>query len=311
MTEKVEQDEINLIELFSILKKYWFVVISSGPVIGILTYIILMFVPNIYVSEILLSPRAMEEESKLPGGLSAITSLTGVNLGGSGDAKVPVALKIIKSRRFQVDFVRRRNLVVELFALKSWDGQNNVYDDEIYDTDNAEWVRDVKFPRTPEPQDWEIFDTFSEQLIVKEDEEGFIKVSFESKSPVLSKEWLTWMIEDINEYMRQREQKELKISMNFLTKRLEDVSLRETRQVFFQLIAEQTRKLMMTESQKGFVFEVLDPAFQPVTAAKPKKLLILVAMMMLAFILASLSVIVREHILVKEKRIDGELDASQ
>lgn len=301
MAEKVDQDEINLIELVLILKKYWYVVLSSGPIVGILTYIILMFVPNIYVSEILLSPRTMEEESKLSGGLSAISSFAGVKLGGSGDAKVPVALEIIKSRRFQVDFVQRRGLMVELFALKSWDGQNNVYDDEIYDIANEKWVRDVKLPRTPKPQDWEIFEIFSEQLIVKEDDKGFIKVSFESRSPVLSKQWLTWMIEDINEYMRQREQKELKISMNFLTKSLQDVSLQNIRQVFFQLIAEQTKKLMMTESQKDFVFEVLDPAFQPVKAAKPKKLLILAAMMMLAFILASLSVIVREQIFVRAK----------
>ncbi|PCJ35829.1 MAG: hypothetical protein COA93_02435 [Alphaproteobacteria bacterium] len=302
MTQKVDQDEINLIELVLILKKYWILVISSGPIVGIITFVILMYIPNIYVSEILLSPRAMEEGNKLSGGLSAIGSLAGVKLGGSGDVKVPVALEIIKSRRFQVDFVHRRDLIVDLFALKSWDGQNNIYDDEIYDIANGKWVRDVKFPRTPEPQDWEIFETFSQLIIVKEDDKGFIKVLLESRSPVLSKKWLTWIIEDVNEYMRQREQKELKISMNFLTKSLEDVALQNIRQIFFQLIAEQTKKLMMTESHKDFVFEILDPAFQPVSAAKPKKLLILVAMMMLAFILTSISVIVREYMFVSNKK---------
>lgn len=290
-----EEDEINLLDLYQILKKKWLCFLLMWPIVGIIAFGILIFIPNIYVSEVFLTPSAhSQEDGPSNSSLSAVGAIAGIDFNDGQNADVRIALEIIQSRKFAIDFVKNHNLKIELFAIKEWDGNNYSIDESIYDVAAKKWVRDVSPPKLPEPQDWEVYEEFSNLLTVNEDDDGFITILFEGKTPVIVQTWLEMIVEDINSIMRGRAQGELERSMEFLQQKLRTVELQDIRQAFARLMEDQTRKLMMTESRENFVLEVIDPAYQPVKPAKPQRLLIMLAAMVMFTILMGLFVIFRE-----------------
>jgi LPS O-antigen subunit length determinant protein (WzzB/FepE family) len=63
--------------------------------------------------------------------------------------------------------------------------------------------------------------------------------------------------------------------------------------VFYQLIEEQTKSLMLAEVQDEFVFKTVDPAIVPEEKAGPKRALICVLATLLGGMLAVAIVLVR------------------
>lgn len=281
--------EVSLEELLGGLKKFWLWIIGLALAAGIVSFVVLLFMDNIYKSEALLMPRAEDDSgpgtSSILSDLSSLGALAGINLPGGDLGEVAAALEVLQSRKFLVSFIRRRGLEPQLFALV-FDGGEHKLDPEIYNEETGEWTREAKPPRTPRPMDWEIYDLLTERMSVQETDKGFVKVSLESESPILAQQWLSWLIQDVNEYMRDRKKRELQNSIRFLDQRVETASLHDIRQVFYRLIADQTRRLMMLESKEEYLLETLDPAYLPVGPVKPKRLLIAGAVAVLTGVLA-------------------------
>ena len=63
--------------------------------------------------------------------------------------------------------------------------------------------------------------------------------------------------------------------------------------IFYQLIEEQTKNMMLTMVKKEYVLKTIDPAQVPDTKAKPKRSLIVVLGTMLGGILSVLIVLIR------------------
>lgn len=63
--------------------------------------------------------------------------------------------------------------------------------------------------------------------------------------------------------------------------------------VFYQLIEEQTKTIMLAEVSKEYVLKTIDPANAPEEKAKPKRALIVVLGTMLGGILSVLIVLIR------------------
>ena len=63
--------------------------------------------------------------------------------------------------------------------------------------------------------------------------------------------------------------------------------------VFYQLIEEQTKNMMLTMVKKEYVFKTIDPAQVPDTKARPKRALIVVLGTMLGGVLSLFIVLIR------------------
>ena len=77
-----------------------------------------------------------------------------------------------------------------LMAVKKWIQVDNtlVYNEDIYNEQTATWVREVKFPKTPQPSAWEAFEAFKEIMVVNQDKEtGMVTISIEHYSPNIAK----------------------------------------------------------------------------------------------------------------------------
>tara|TARA_B100002019_G_scaffold292958_1_gene317990 strand:- start:603 stop:1655 length:1053 start_codon:yes stop_codon:yes gene_type:complete len=275
-----QDDEIDLRELFGIIwqGKWWIIAITFVFAVGSVIYSLSL--PNIYKSEATLAPT--EEASggglsQMAGQLGGLASLAGVNLGGGNTDKTTIALEILKSRAFIKGFVEKYDILPELMAVEEWNrGSGVVFNNELYNPDTKEWVREVEPPKQPEPSSWEYVKVFRESVleVSKDDTTGLVTIAVNHQSPEVAEQWVVWLIEEINNHMRERDIQEAQRSLEYLDKELQSTSLSDMQQVFYQLIEKQTQTIMLANVRPEYIFQTLDPAVVPEQKAKPSRALI-------------------------------------
>jgi uncharacterized protein involved in exopolysaccharide biosynthesis len=303
---QVQDDEIDLRELFSIIWQGKWLIIGITAVFAIASVAFAILQPNIYKSEALLAP-ASEEQG---GGLSALASqfgglasLAGVNLGGKGGTdKTQLAIEVLKSRQFTSDFIQKHNILADLMAAVKWDRDADklIYEPKLYNEQTNTWVREVKAPFKPEPSMQEAFKAFSKIIAVnKAKETGMVTISVEHLSPTVAQQWITWLIQDINKVMKERDVAEAHRSSEFLNRQIALTNVADIKAILYKLVEEQAKTIMFAEVRDEYVFKTIDPALAPEEKAKPKRALICVLGTMLGGMLGVMFVLVR-HFVRKE-----------
>jgi len=272
-----QDDEIDLRELFGIIwqGKWWIIAITFVFAVGSVIYSLSL--PNIYKSEATLAPTSGGGLSQMAGQLGGLASLAGVNLGGNSTDKTTIALEILKSRAFIKSFVEKYDILPELMAVEEWNrGTGIVFNNEVYNPDTNEWLREVEPPQQPKPSSWEYVRVFREESlqISKDEETGLVTVAVNHQSPKVAEQWVEWLVKDINNYMRERDIREARRSLEYLNKELQSTSLSDMQQVFYQLIEKQTQTIMLANVRPEYIFQTLDPAVVPEQKAKPSRALI-------------------------------------
>mgnify|MGYP003633603013 FL=1 len=119
--------DVDLSELVQVLwsGKWWLAGITlAGAALSVL---LALSLPNIYRSEILLSPVDSSLQSSQLGQLGGVAALAGINLNSSGNKKATLALEVLQSREFVSNFIEQHNLFVPLFAVESWNIHDNSF----------------------------------------------------------------------------------------------------------------------------------------------------------------------------------------
>lgn len=289
-----KSDEIDLRELFLILWRARWLIIGCTVFAGLLAAGISMTMPNIYRAQVLLAPA--EEASggglaALAGQLGGLASLAGVNIGKSEASKTAIAMEVLKSRAFVTNFVRQREIVVPLMAATEWDANNGelVFNGDVYDALEKRWVVQGLNKKSEYPTDWDIYNRFAGIMEVQKDKgSGLITVSVDFYSPVLAKQWADWLIEDVNAQVRKMDVDEATKSIEYLKRQLQQVSIKEMQQIFYQLIEKQTQTIMLANVRDQYVFKVIDPAVVPQAMYGPKRTLIVSVSIIAAFFLSAL-----------------------
>lgn len=234
----------------------------------------------------------------MAGQLGGLASLAGVNLGGGSANKTAIAKEILQSRAFLSDFIHRHNLKVPLMAPKGWSMERDewIYDRDIYDPATGEWMMEER--KSLEPTDWDMVKKLREEhLSVSENKDnGMVTVSVKSLSPTAAKAWTDWLVRDINEHMRKRDVEEAEASISYLEKKLEDTSIAGMQQVFYQLIENETRTVMLANAQREYVFQTVDPAVVPQEKTEPKRALVAVVATLLGGMLSIFIVFIRSFV---------------
>ena len=241
--------------------------------------------------------------SALAGQFGGLASLAGISLGGGGSDKVGLAIEVAKSRQFVTAFIRRHQLEVPLMAVTTMDKQTGelVIDPALYDVNSSKWVREVKPPKSVEPTDWELYKVFSDLFAIDQDKKtGMVTVGIDYFSPVVAKQWVDWLVADLNATMKQRDQTDTERNIAYLKEQLEKTSVADMQTVFYKLIEEQTKMLMLAEVNPEYVFKTLDPAVVPEEKAKPKRALMVVLGGILGGMLGIMLVLAR-HAMRRQK----------
>ncbi|MFY8298522.1 Wzz/FepE/Etk N-terminal domain-containing protein [Pseudoalteromonas sp. SS15] len=303
-------DSFFLDELFKyILSKWLFLFISSGIGFAFAVYFSLQL-PNIYKAEALLAPSGNEggssELASLSGQFGGLASMAGINLGGSNQLnKTELAVTVLQSRRFLSEFIEKRDILPDLMAAESWNLSTDqvFYNPLLYDAQTKEWIRVVDKPLLPKPSIQEAYEVFKSIVSIKENTDiGTYTLSVEHLSPSVARQWVDWLVEDINEKIKQRDLLEAKKSTDYLSEQLELVQVSEMKNVLYRLIEEQAKTIMFARVRDEYVFQTIDPALTPERKFKPKRALICVLGALLGGVLVIILLIVRFNIKATSKR---------
>ena len=301
--QTTNDDEIDLRELFSVIWQGKWLIIAITAVFAIGAVIFAIMQPNTYKSEALLAPASEEQGgglSALAGQFGGLASMAGINLGGGGGVdKTQMAIEVMKSRQFTSQFIQNHKILPDLMAVDKWNMSDNsiTYDEELYNLSSNTWVREVKAPFKPKPSMQEAYKEFNKVISVNSAKDtGMVTVSVEHLSPAVAQQWVTWLIEDINRVMKERDVDEANRSSQFLNKQIALTNVADIRSILYKLIEEQAKTIMFAEVRDEYVFKTIDPALVPEEKAGPKRALICVLGTLLGGMLAVMIVLIRHFV---------------
>jgi uncharacterized protein involved in exopolysaccharide biosynthesis len=293
------EDEIDLRALFATLWQGKWLIIAITFLCAAAGVGYALYKPNVYTASAIVAPAQDGSGGmQISGQLSGLASLAGVNLGSSDTNKTAIAKEVLQSRSFLTDFIHRHQLAVPIMATTGWSKKTKTwrYNTEVYSPHADEWLTNDE-GESFEPTDWDLVKALREQLNVSQNSEnGMLILSITSYSPMAASNWVSWLIQDINEHMRAQDVQESQARMDYLEKKLRETSNADMQRVFYQLIEKETRTIMLANAQPEYIFRTIDPAVPPQDKSGPKRALIAVLATLLGGMLGVFVVFVRAFI---------------
>ncbi|MGP4846113.1 Wzz/FepE/Etk N-terminal domain-containing protein [Marinobacter sp. 1Y8] len=292
-------DEIDLRELIKTVWAGKWLIIVTTCLFALGGISLALTKPDIYTAQATLAPVSGDDGgslSKLAGQFGGLASLAGINIGAGGGAdKTAIALEVLKSRLFLTEFVHRHHLAVPLMATDGWDREAGKwqYDAEIYNTSAGQWNAGPD-GRSFQPTDWDLVKRFREIMSVSESKDsGMVTVTIKSQSPPVAKQWVDWLVADLNVRLRVQDITAANARIDYLETQLEQTSVAGMQQVFYQLIESETRTVMLANAQPEYVFRTIDPAVVPQEKSGPKRALIVLISIVLGGMIGVFVVLIR------------------
>jgi uncharacterized protein involved in exopolysaccharide biosynthesis len=125
---------------------------------------------------------------------------------------------------------------------------------------------------------------------------GFITMSIKHQSPFIAKQWAELIVNEVNNFYRQKDKKESEKASNYLNNQISLTSFSEIKQVLAQLLQEETKKLTLIEANTFYVFDYVDPPAVMEKRFKPKRFLIAILSFLVGLFVGTLLVLTRYYV---------------
>ena len=279
MSEATEEDML-LGDLLGMLFEDWPWILGA-LVLGLCAAAGLAFaLPDRYESEATLARASAGEEGldAMADRLGDLGGLAALALpGGAADEEKTIALAILQSRVFIVDFIERHDLLAAVTAVDGWDDDAEaiVFDSERYDAATRRWIPPEE-GGTGEPSAQQAFNEFKDSYEIAEDPRtGLLTVLIQHESPQLAQQMVEWIVEDINEQLRRRVIEEAERSIRYLKEEIEANSFSDLDALLYRLVQSQTERLVLARARPEYAFRVIDPPVVSEQPATPRRSLIM------------------------------------
>ena len=267
-------------ELFLLLKANVRTVIKITFISSVIGVIYALLATPIYKSELYMISTEQNSEGLLGGGIQGIASQFGLagnlDLGSNSESMYNkrVAMKILSSRDFTLDFLYKNNYMGYLYP-KKWD------------FDKRTWKEDIYIPNHEE-----IMKTMDETRTIYEDlKSGVIEYSLESPYPEFATNFLNNSIKEINLKIREMSKEDGRKNIAYLEKELSKTNLVQAQTVLAALLQDEKQNLMIANTREDFVFRVIDKAIVPKQKFKPSRRTIAVSSFFFGLLISILYII--------------------
>ena len=266
-------DRIDVTAIFADLWRGKWIIIGLTIIAAMAGVLYAKQQPDLYNAEALLvAPGAGGPSSD--GRLQGLAGLAGVDIGGSGVTTAAIAQQVLRSGPFLTAFINRHDYAPELIAATGYTpGDGFEYDAKRFNAADRTWRSDDQ-GQSLEPDDRAAIGRLRSGLRMQSAGPGMFKLSFQSLSPAFAQEVVQNLVPALNDHMRDRDLVEAQRSVSYLEEKIEETSITGMRQVFFQLIESETRKIMLANANPEYVFETIDPAVKPRSPSLPNRQLI-------------------------------------
>ena len=294
-------DEIDLRELFTVLWAGKKLIVAITAIFAMVSVGYALSLANQYKASAVVSPSQSGGSSlgAMAGQLGGLASLAGINIGSGESNETQEAMEIMQSRGFMEEFIQTHDLQVPIYAAIGWDkGSNSLkLNNDLYDATSERWlIEGDESGENRAPSSWELYEAFRGRVAVSQDKKsGLINISVEYYSPQIAKQWVDLFIITINDYMRARKLDQVNRNIEYLTAQIDKTAIADMREVFYQLVEEQTKSKMLAEASPEYAFVTVSRAMVPEEKSQPKRALVCVLGTLLGGMLSVLWVLVRRY----------------
>ena len=302
----VEEDEIDLRELFSTIWGNKFKIIFLSILISSFALIYVVTKPNSYASQTIL---ILKEQSKpsLGGGAAALASMAGISLGGSGSGIDIGALfkNLINDYAFNREVISRYQLVTKL----SDDVMEN---QRVYILNGREMKRDITamFSSQNKNKNREevLYNTYKKiQSVIStstDTKSGAITLSASLEDRFLAKELVNIYLKEMSNYIKMLDLKEIDEQINYYENELHSTTSLELKSNLTDLLSALVEKKVLSQAGEFYMVKQLTkPEVSYIKdKTKPKRGLIIVVAFITSIILGIFMVFFGEFLKNSKER---------
>lgn len=257
--------EISLLDVWLILRDGW-ILLTATTVVGVVVALVaaLTMTPiyraEVVVAEVSSGGNGQTTTSALLRQFGGLSNLAGVNLrglaGNQNDGRT-----IVRSRTFVEQFIMEQRLMPLIYA-------------DLWDEAAQDWNADVNRA----PAYWQGANRFREDVffIVEDDQSGLLTLAIEWEDPEIAANWANQLVELANDVSRKQDITAADVNIAYLNEQIELTNAVELERVLYNLVETEQKTLMLANARAEYLFQVVDRAVVPISAAKPNRLFLLI-----------------------------------
>jgi len=286
--------ELDLREILFVLYEKKISLILFTFIFGIIFFLYSLLIPNVYTSESTLEINNSSENqsniSSLTNQFGGLASIAGINIGSAspGDNSYRI-IETLRSRQFSKSLSSLPNVKQDLFAADHFDPDTRLltYDKSLFH--NNDWVMDESTLISEEPTALEFHEKMHSMFkFDKNNETGFIEISFTHISPLFAKNFLDLVIFELNELFKTNDKKRASSSLEYLNSVIKENPIKDIKDSVSQLIKSNLGVLMISEIDEYYILRPLDPPHEPESKSGPSRFLMALIGAMVGFFIGSL-----------------------
>ena len=178
---------------------------------------------------------------------------------------------------------------------QSWNRKTNTitYKEKLFDDAAKKWIREVKAPKSIIPSNQEAFREYKKIISVTEDKKTkYVTLSIRHQSPYVAQNWVSIIVDNINESMRKETKDISDQSITFLNEKYEETSVNDLRKAIAELIDAQMQKLMFASVRNDYVYKTIESPLVPELKSSPNRAVICIVGTLIGFFLSIILVLI-------------------
>ena len=294
----IEEDEIDLRELFQTILKGKKVIALISTVVVTLALVYALKLPNVYKSQAVLIPTAEDSGSSL-GGLGGLSAMAGMSIGGGGSMTPDVAFNsLLNNYEFMKKFVKENKIVAHytdenvdenyVFAL----GFRGIYDLFKSDPDESE-------EKDYDAEVYNIIQSMQKNFSIASDKKtGLITVSYSDSDRTYTPKIVNAFLRDASVYLVQNNLRIIDGKLGYFHKELQAADGFELRQSLSAMVSKIVQEKVVMQSKVYYQCDILTAPSESYIKdkTKPKRALIMVVSFVTSIILGIFLVFFLEFI---------------
>ena len=296
----LEEDEIDLRELFSTIWKNKLKIIFFTFVVTSLSLLYTLSIPNSYKSTTSLVSQTQAKPSL--GGLGALAGMAGISLGSSsGDIDTVTSFStILGDFEFQKKVIEKYNLVKKIVPKK----ENLVFAmgiDAVYKLFHSKSSEEIK---SEEAVLFETYKSILDMVSISSDKKsGIITLSVESYDRYLAKELVEIYLKELTTHLREVEMRDIQKQIDYYTKEMQLIDEVAMKEQLGQLASSLIQKKVLSMANELYnVKQFTKPQVAYIKdKSKPKRALIIIVAFITSIILGIFMVFFLEFLRSEEK----------
>ena len=299
MNERIQNQNnyISITEVYKFFSKSFWLILITTLIISVGTVFYSLSISNIYQSKsILITNSSLSRiNQSARSGVSGLSSLSSLGIGSSAESlsNLDLAYETFKSRTFFEKLAGNKEFLRDLYAVNHYNQSTKKleYNQELYDIDLNKWVNG-------EPSRELLYKKFNSQVmfIARDRKKGFIILNIRAISPELSYKWHRMVVNELNESIKISELEKSNKNIAFLKVMSEKETNFSINQIIANLLTNDLKKVMLSNSTEDYSLEYLDEPFVPEKRILPQRSVICILGFISGFIISILLSLARSFI---------------